>query len=76
MPSSEVHCEDEMNEYHLFTQQTFSEHKKHKHLVNIKNCQGWGRLRGQVVKFTCSAAVAKGLDPGRGHGTTHQATLR
>ena len=30
-----------------------------------------GRLRGLVVKFARSAAVAQGSDPGRGHGTTH-----
>ena len=35
-----------------------------------------GRLRGRVVKFACSAAAAQGSDPGRGHGTAHQATLR
>ena len=35
-----------------------------------------GRLRGRVVKFACSTVVAQGLDPGHGHGTTHQATLR
>ena len=32
-----------------------------------------------MVKFARSAAAAQGfagLDPGRGHGTTHQATLR
>ena len=35
-----------------------------------------GRLRGQVVKFACSAAAAQGSDPGRRHGTACQATLR
>ena len=35
-----------------------------------------GRLRGRVVKFVRSAAVAQGSDPGRGHGTARQATLR
>ena len=35
-----------------------------------------GRLHGLVVKFACSAAAAQGLDPGRGRGTAHQATLR
>ena len=35
-----------------------------------------GRLRGRVVKFVRSAAVAQGSDPGHGHGTAHQATLR
>ena len=38
-----------------------------------------GQPRGRVVKFACSAVVAQGfagLDPGRGHGTTRQATLR
>ena len=35
-----------------------------------------GRLRGRVVKFTRSAAVAQGSDPGRGHGTARQAMLR
>ena len=35
-----------------------------------------GRPRGWVVKFVCSAAMAQGSDPGRGHGTARQATLR
>ena len=29
-----------------------------------------------MVKFARSAAAAQGSDPGRGHGTTRQATLR
>ena len=29
----------------------------------------WGRLHGRVVKFALSAVVARGSDPGRGHGT-------
>ena len=39
--------------------------------------QGWPP--DQVVKFEHSAAAAQGFTsstPGRGHGTTHQATLR
>ena len=39
----------------------------------------WGQPQGRVVKFTRSAAVAQGftsLDPGRGHSTARQATLR
>ena len=35
-----------------------------------------GRLRGRVVGFTRSSAAAQGSDPGRRHGTAHQATLR
>ena len=35
-----------------------------------------GRLHGRVVKFAHSAAAAQGSDPGHGHGTAHQATLR
>ena len=38
-----------------------------------------GRPHGRVVKFVHSALVAQGfihLDPGHGHGTTHQAMLR
>ena len=35
-----------------------------------------GRLRGRVVKFARSAAAAQGSDPGHGHGTARQATLR
>ena len=39
-----------------------------------------GPARGRVVKFLRSALVAQGFDssadPGRGHGTTHQAMLR
>ena len=41
----------------------------------IKN-PGTGQLRGRVVKFARSAVVAQGSDPGRGHGTARQATLR
>ena len=39
----------------------------------------WGQPCGRVVKITHSAPVAQGftsLDPGRGHGTTHQVMLR
>ena len=36
----------------------------------------WGWLRGRVVKFMHSAAAAQGSDPGHGHGTARQATLR
>ena len=42
---------------------------------DFKRVEG-GRLRGRVVKFVCSAAAAQGSDPGHGHGTAHQATLR
>ena len=35
-----------------------------------------GRLRGRVVKFARSTAAVQGLDPGSGHGTARQATLR
>ena len=38
-----------------------------------------GRPHGRVVQFMCSASAAQGfagLDPGCGHGTTHQAMLR
>ena len=38
-----------------------------------------GLAHGCVVKFMHSASVAWGFpgsDPGRGHGTAHQATLR
>ena len=35
-----------------------------------------GRPCGQVVKFAHSALAAQGLDPGRRHGTAHQAMLR
>ena len=38
-----------------------------------------GQPCGRVVKLTRSALVAQGFagsDPGRGHGTTHQAMLR
>ena len=38
-----------------------------------------GRPRGRVVKFARSASAAQGFagsDPGRGHGTAHQAMLR
>ena len=44
--------------------------------VNDKNTQAWGRLRGQAVKFECSATAAQGSHPGRGHGTACQAMLR
>ena len=42
----------------------------------FKMANSWGRLRGRVVKFMRSAAAAQGSDPGRGHGTIGQATLR
>ena len=38
-----------------------------------------GRPYGRVVKFTHSASVAQGFagsNPGRGHGTAHQAMLK
>ena len=38
--------------------------------------KAWGRLHGRVVKFAHSTAAAQGSDPGRGHGTARQATLR
>ena len=41
-----------------------------------QNLTPWGRLRGRVVKFARSAAVAQGSDPGRGHVTARQALLR
>ena len=44
-----------------------------------KNPPLWGRPRGRVVKFAHSASAGQGfaaLDPGRRHGTAHQATLR
>ena len=40
---------------------------------------GWGRPRGQVVKFAHSVSVAQGFagsDPGCRHDTAHQAMLR
>ena len=40
----------------------------------FRKVRGWPR--GQVVKFTCSAAVAQGSDPGSGHGTARQPMLR
>ena len=45
----------------------------------IKNQDSWGRPRGRVVKLVPSASAAQGFaasDPGRGHGTAHQAMLR
>ena len=36
----------------------------------------WAQLCDRVVKFVHSAAAAQGSDPGCGHGTAHQATLR
>ena len=35
-----------------------------------------GQLRGRVVESVRSAAAAQDSDPGRGHGTACQATLR
>ena len=46
--------------------------------VPLKNNQHRRRPHGRVVKFTCSSTGAQGftgLDPGCGHGTTHQAML-
>ena len=45
-------------------------------LIFLKKIKNRGRLRGQVVTFARSAAAARGLDPGCGHGTACQATLR
>ena len=45
---------------------------------NLKNKIG-GQPHGQVVKFMGSALAAQsfaGSDPGRGHGTSRQATLK
>ena len=45
--------------------------------IKIEKCGGWPR--GRVVKFMHSALAAQGFtgsNPGRGHGTAHQATLR
>ena len=39
-----------------------------------QNIKLLGQAHGQVIKFMCSALAAQGftgLDPGRGHGTTH-----
>ena len=36
----------------------------------------WGQLRGRVVKFARSATAVQGSDPGHGHGTARQATLK
>ena len=47
--------------------------------VLLKNVAPGGWPHGQVVKFACSFSVVQGFagsDPGRGHGTTHQAVLR
>ena len=38
-----------------------------------------GQPRGRMIKFVCSAAAGQGFtssNPGCGHGTAHQATLR
>ena len=46
--------------------------------IHLKMVKKGGRPGGQVVKFARSALAAQGfarLDPGRGHGTTHQAML-
>ena len=43
---------------------------------SIERNRRWGRLRGRVVKFARSDAAVQGSDPGRGHGTARQATLR
>ena len=44
--------------------------------IAIKGGKDRGRLRGRVVKFAHSTAVAQGSDPGHGHGTARQAVLR
>ena len=46
--------------------------------IKILKILSWGRPCGRVVKFVRSTVVAQGFagsDPGRGHGTAHQATL-
>ena len=48
--------------------------EKNKEYIEYKIKEGLAR--GQVVKLVCCALAAHGftgLDPGRGHGTTHQA---
>ena len=51
----------------------------HEESIFLKESAFRGWPYGQVVKFTHSASAAQGfisLDPGRGHGTIHQAMLR
>ena len=84
-------AEDEFFILHLcFSQLILANHLSHRvpwqfqahisqaftHYLCLKNPWGWGQLRGRVVKFVRSAAAAQGSDPGREHGTAHQATLR
>ena len=48
------------------------------HLSYIKAFT-WGQPIGRTIKFVRSASVAQGFagsNPGRGHGTAHQITLR
>ena len=49
------------------------------HSVSWCSNRSQGPSRGRVVKFTRSTVAAQGFagsDPGRGHGTAHQAMLR
>ena len=53
--------------------------REQKEFLEIKTMTTGGQPRGRVVKFVCSALAAQGSggsDPGRGHGTAHQAMLR
>ena len=54
--------------------------KKYNFLKTLKETIfPWGWSRGWEVKFLCSTSAAQGFadsDPGRGHGTAHQAMLR
>ena len=55
-------------------------HTNHKPLhASLKKPLFWGWPRGRVVKFTRYMSVAQGFagsNPGRGHSTAPQATLR
>ena len=58
----------------IFLNALFSNHKMIHSLKKFR-----GRPRGLVVRLVCSASAAQGFagsDPGCGHSTAHQATLR
>ena len=51
----------------------------HTHICSTQEINFRDQSHGRVVKFMCSASAAQGFsssDPGRRHGTTHQAMLR
>ena len=67
-PDGNLYDEGKLEDVHASSRQQLSHSRPSRNI--------WGQLRGQVVKFACSAAAVQGSDPRHGHGTARQATLR